>query len=265
MRERPPEEIWPGVRRFARYHDVPALFRHPGASSERPLEALPDAPPEVRSAADVVQAHLRTWLLMVDPPDHTRLRRLVSTAFTPRVVEALRRRIEVIVAELLADVRPGVELDLIERLAYPLPTRVIAELIGLPPEDADRFKSWSDDIAAAISNPGLAPNRDEIFFRARDSIDAVGTYLRTQIALRRADPPRRPAQPADRRRGGGLPALERRARRDDGAASRGWPRDDNQLDRERDAGTAQSSWPAASLALRSVAAPACGGGAASLG
>jgi hypothetical protein len=89
-------------------------------------------------------------LLRLDPPDHSRLRSLVSQAFTPRAVEKLRRRIEEIASELL-DALPGrAGFDVIAELAVPLPVTVIAELLGIPARDRLTFKRWSDVLAGAL-------------------------------------------------------------------------------------------------------------------
>ncbi|HEY1366574.1 MAG TPA: cytochrome P450 [Gaiellaceae bacterium] len=184
----PVHEVHPGFFRLVGYEDAALVFKHPNASADRGGSDFGDADERLLTAARTVDRHLDTWMLMRDPPDHTRLRSLVAKAFTPRVVERLRGGVEAIVAELLADAGPGVELDLIATLAYPLPTRVIAELIGLPVEDADDFKRWSNDIAAIIGNAALAPNRDELYDRADDSIRAVSAYMQELIAARRSDP-----------------------------------------------------------------------------
>src|SRR5207302_3604907 len=83
-------------------------------------------------------------LLNTDPPRHRQLRNLVTEAFTPRTVEALRPRITQIVDGLLEQVAPRGEMDVIEDLAVPLPVMVIAELLGIPIEHRERFKLWSD-------------------------------------------------------------------------------------------------------------------------
>src|SRR5205807_2115769 len=85
-------------------------------------------------------------LLHTDPPRHRQLRNLVTEAFTPRTVEALRPRITQIVDELLDRVAPRGRMDLIEDFAVPLPVRVIAELLGIPLDHRDQFKRWSDAI-----------------------------------------------------------------------------------------------------------------------
>jgi len=88
----------------------------------------------------------RMSILNTDPPRHRKLRNLVTQAFTPRAVEALRPRIVQVTNELLDEVADLGEMDLIGDLAVPLPVIVIAELLGIPIKDRDRFKAWSDAI-----------------------------------------------------------------------------------------------------------------------
>src|SRR5690606_28869611 len=85
-------------------------------------------------------------MLNSDPPEHTRLRALVSAAFTRRRVELLRGRIGALATELLAAVRPQGQMDVVDDFAFPLPAMVIAEMLGVPPADREKFKSWSQHI-----------------------------------------------------------------------------------------------------------------------
>ncbi|MFE5299938.1 cytochrome P450 [Streptomyces sp. NPDC056632] len=116
--------------------------------------------PEVRQLAPWVFATEATGLsrslLLSDPPDHTRLRRMVSRAFTPRRIEALRPRTEEICAELLAAFLPRGEADLIDEFAVELPMLVIAELLGVPVEDRHDFRHWSVTAASEPSDPAEA-------------------------------------------------------------------------------------------------------------
>ena len=96
-------------------------------------------------------------ILTLDPPDHTRLRALVSRAFTPRVVEGMRSRVEALVHEHLDAVALEEGFDVMRVLAQPLPVIVIAEMLGVPPADRDQFKRWSDD---AIRSLGFASVED---------------------------------------------------------------------------------------------------------
>jgi len=124
-------------------------------------------------------------MLTSDPPDHTRLRKLVSKAFTPRAVLDLRPRIQDIVDYLLAEAGERGEFDIIHDLAYPLPVIVIAEMLGVPPEDRHRFKHWSDTVVATLGGPFTPP---EVMEAGRVAIDELAEYLGNVIAERRAEP-----------------------------------------------------------------------------
>lgn len=128
-------------------------------------------------------APYRTMLDM-DPPDHTRLRSLVSKAFTPRAVAALGPRVDEIVQELLNDLGGKKQFDLIREFAYPLPVIVIAEMLGIPAEDRDRFNVWSNDIALAVE-PVLT---NEEIGRVKRASDEIVAYFEEIIAQRRDRP-----------------------------------------------------------------------------
>ncbi len=124
---------------------------------------------------------LKRNMLQLDPPDHTRLRGLVTVAFTPRLVEQLRGRVQRLADDLLdAAARPGTA-DLVRDFALPLPATVIAEVLGVPAADRDRFHRWSNALlAASASNWAL--------LRAVPSAWALMRYIRDIIRRRRADP-----------------------------------------------------------------------------
>ena len=124
-------------------------------------------------------------MLTSDPPDHTRLRKLVSKAFTPRAVENLRPRIQEIVDYLLAEAGKRGEFDIVHDLAYPLPVIVIAEMLGVPPEDRARFKEWSDKVVATLAGPFTPP---EVLEAGRVAIEELAEYLGDVIAQRRTEP-----------------------------------------------------------------------------
>src|SRR5690606_17796033 len=121
------------------------------------------------------------WMLFRDPPDHTRLRRLVNKAFTPRAVESVVPRVKDIALELL---QPGLKdggMDLIEAFAFPLPVIVIAEMLGVPPQDRTKFRSWSNAMAAALDSYWT----EEIFQRASQATGEIWEYLTHIIEERR--------------------------------------------------------------------------------
>ncbi|WP_088363331.1 cytochrome P450 family protein [Bacillus cereus] len=92
-------------------------------------------------------------MLTVDPPDHTRLRRLVSKAFTPRMIEDLRPRIQQIADELLVAVQEQGKMEIISDFAYPLPIIVISEMLGIPTTDRNQFREWTQILMNASVNP----------------------------------------------------------------------------------------------------------------
>ncbi|WP_460071182.1 cytochrome P450 family protein [Streptomyces sp. YKOK-I1] len=121
---------------------------------------------------------LSVHMLDSDPPDHTRLRRLVGRAFTARRVESLRPRIVELTDELLDGIAAGGEpLDLMEELAFPVPFTVICWLLGVPPDDRARFRRWSNLL---VSGAGT----DEV----RDASVEMIAYLRALIDAKRAEP-----------------------------------------------------------------------------
>ena len=124
-----------------RYKDSVELLRDPRFTKDvRKLPASAPARTGLRSELQAITQHM----LMADPPDHTRLRTLVSKAFTPRRVEELRPRITAIAHRLLdAAQAQGGSMDLLDAFAFPLPITVIAELLGVPLEDQDRFRAWT--------------------------------------------------------------------------------------------------------------------------
>jgi cytochrome P450 len=126
-------------------------------------------------------------MLFRDPPDHTRLRALVSKAFTPRVIEQMRDHIQGIVDRLLARVEPIGSMDVIADLAYPLPVTVICEMLGVPLADHESIRGWSADIARSLDAIGL-PSDADIVERGRVGRRALGDYFRRLVPVRRADP-----------------------------------------------------------------------------
>jgi len=123
-------------------------------------------------------------ILDLEPPDHTRLRRLVLRAFTPRTVEAMRGRIQTIVDGLIDDFAGAGEVDLIADFVEPLPVTVIADLLGIPEADRHLLRPWSADICLMYElNPPEASARKAV----RASV-AFGAYLRELLADRRAHP-----------------------------------------------------------------------------
>jgi len=165
---------------LTRYEDVVTALRDPRLAKEAIASFV-----AARFGAPLPAMGLS--MLDRDPPDHTRLRGLVSKAFTPRVVEGLRPRIQEIVDGLLAGVAARGSMDLIEEFAYPIPVAVICEMLGVPIEDHERFKGWSIDIARGLDLIWLGPDSD-VGRRSVAARQALAEYFRGLIAQRRAAP-----------------------------------------------------------------------------
>ena len=160
-----------------RYQDVEAMLRDKRFVRD-PRNALP---PEVLPEPHPIDALIGRHMLNRDGADHQRLRALVSQAFTPKRVTDLRPRVEAIAHGLLDQVVPRGEMDLIDSFAFPLPTTVILELLGVPVEDAERFRVWGN----ALISPAMTPEAQAEALRQLGEFTA---YLRSLFAERRATP-----------------------------------------------------------------------------
>ncbi|MGC9668939.1 cytochrome P450 [Planosporangium sp. 12N6] len=161
----------------ARHRDLSAILRHPNASSERSRSAL--APPDVKPGT--------FSFLSLDPPDHTRLRRLVSSAFTPRVVADLRPRITEIVDTLFTRVAGRGRMDIVDDLAYPLPVQIISELLGVPAENGEQFREWSGLLARSL-DPQVADPDPERLAQGATALAEFHRYFSRLIGQRRDHP-----------------------------------------------------------------------------
>jgi len=166
-----------------RYDDVVALL----TDSERlvldPTLALTPDEIATRDADSSFEPDERVNenLLSKDGADHRRLRRLVTKAFTPRMVEQLRPRIQGIADELVDRVAEDGSMELVDDFAFPLPITVIADLLGIPVEDQERFREWSNSFVL----PPMTPELQEQLARHTDEFVA---YLDDLFASRRAEP-----------------------------------------------------------------------------
>jgi hypothetical protein len=167
---------------LTRYEDCVAVLRDQRfgrAGFEGFLESVYGSPPG--------HERLPRSMLFQDPPDHTRLRALVSRAFTPRVVEGLRPRIQQVVDEIIDRALDARSMEVIGDLAYPLPVTVISEMLGVPAGDQESIKGWSADIARSLDAIGLQVDPD-IVDRGRVARRAIGDYFRQLLPERRRQP-----------------------------------------------------------------------------
>src|SRR5437667_544321 len=196
----PVNEMPVGIWRLTRYADVNRLLHDVPAGVRTTDGVLP--------GVDESLTGQRLFMLQQDPPTHTRLRGLVSSAFTPRAIAALRPQIQRIVDACLARVAARGAMDVIADLGLPVPATVICEMLGVPVEDRDRFTVWTSKATLGLASQFLPP---------RDAGRGAGGGQLAGGVLRGAD--RRPARAALRRpplrahprRGGRRPARAARA------------------------------------------------------
>ena len=170
-----------GVWLVTRYEDVVAVLKDERfvkdwrkAMTPEQLAQIPPIPEAMRLLSEN--------MLDKDPPDHERLRRLVSKAFTPRLIEHVRPRVQEIADALLDAVEEGGEMDLIDDYAFPLPIIVIAELLGVPAEDRNKFREWSN---AAVSGDTTQEYVEKVLL---PHMEAFVGYLRAMFEEKRKNP-----------------------------------------------------------------------------
>jgi hypothetical protein len=173
----------PGTWYLLRFTDVTAALKDQrlGREAERLIPAAPLAESDDQHAIREITQH---WMILRDPPAHTRLRALVNRAFTPRMAEQLEPRIEQIADDLVRAACERGTIDIIADLARPLPVLVIAEVLGVPPSDHALFLPWALALAATID----LRQTPEVRRRGAEAMAQMVDYLRSVVALRRRAP-----------------------------------------------------------------------------
>jgi cytochrome P450 len=166
---------------LSRHADVQAVLRDPRFTRE----AFREAAKRALGEGALAQSY-GLWFLFMDPPDHTRLRGLVSKAFTPRTVERLRPRIEAVVDDLLDRQADKASFDLVSEFAYQVPVLVICDLLGVPTEDRARFGDWSAALARGLDNLTFADC--EFVMHGNAAASGLTDYFRGLVTVRRRQP-----------------------------------------------------------------------------
>ncbi|GLI05594.1 putative cytochrome P450 YjiB [Paenibacillus tyrfis] len=126
-------------------------------------------------------------LLNLDPPKHTQMRDIVNKAFTPKAMKDWEPRIQAITNELLDDIEGEREIDLVEQLSYPLPVRVIAEMLGVPAKDKRKFKDWSDQAVAGPANNSEEAKNEQLQ-KQQHVVGELYAYFKEIIELKKQEP-----------------------------------------------------------------------------
>ncbi|MGW0007987.1 cytochrome P450 [Nocardia grenadensis] len=169
-----------------KHADVLAALRNPAFSSDRVRPVFDrHMSPEQRQRREPTFDVLRHWMVFLDPPEHTRLRKILTPLFGPRAVAPWRPRIAQVVEESIAALAERDTFDFVLDFAYPIPAIVVAELIGVPAEDRDEFKKWSDDILTLVFGAEGQKDRREL---AQQGLVELTAYLSDLIADIRKSP-----------------------------------------------------------------------------
>jgi len=176
---------------ITRYADLISHIQDNRLSSNRIGAHADRMPREAKEYFRPPFSAVSSWMLMIDPPDHTRLRGLVSKAFTPAVVENMRGLVRKLVDDKVATVKQQGRMDIMKDLANPLPAIVIAEMLGVSGADQQQFKAWSDDIAMGLGGIDSARSKEELFAMydlAQKSFLSLAGYFREKVSELRLKP-----------------------------------------------------------------------------
>ena len=179
---------WSDVLRgwvITRYEDVKRVLRNDNFSADRISPFFEAMPPEKQQPIKELIRYLNTWVAFKDPPEHTRLRQLMRTVFTPAAVAEMSGFIESAVDHLLAELEGKKQIDFIEKFAYPLPAMVILEMLGLPQSDMDLLKDWSNKMQLFIGSATTSPHK---YALAEEGAIQMAAYFREVIRDREQHP-----------------------------------------------------------------------------
>src|SRR5215216_1447702 len=165
-----------------RYADVLAALHDPRFSSQRSHTLTAALPSEVQGEFATFNQIFSKWMLFLDPPHHSRLRKLLNKEFTPNMIQRMRPRIQQVVNTLMDQALGKTETEFMTEFANPLPVRVIAEMLGIPTEDQRDFEIWSDDLADFFGNSTATV---ETAHRAQNSLVSLTEYFRALLPARR--------------------------------------------------------------------------------
>jgi cytochrome P450 len=159
-----------------------SIAKDPRLSAKRAQQMLALLPPDSQSEFRELARMLNLWLIFMDAPEHTRLRKLLNKGFAPAAVEGLRPQVEAIVDGMLKPLHRGSTVELMQEFANPMPVRIISEMLGVPQELHDTFVNWSRAIAVFRGNPERTVEQARA---AQDALIAMTDFFRKAVAERR--------------------------------------------------------------------------------
>jgi cytochrome P450 len=159
-----------------------AMAKDPRLSAKRAKQQLLSLPLSRQAEFSELARMLGLWLIFMDPPEHTRLRKLLNRGFSAAAVEALRPQVVAIVDRMLNSLQEGSEVDLMREFANPMPVRIILEMLGIPQDLHDTFVAWSRAIAVFRGSPNRSVEQARA---AQDALIELTEFFRVTVAERR--------------------------------------------------------------------------------
>jgi cytochrome P450 len=159
-----------------------AMAKDPRCSAKRAQQQLLALPLSRQAEFSELARMLGLWLIFMDPPEHTRLRKLLNKGFSPAAIEALRPQVEAIVDRMLKPLQHGSEVELMREFANPMPVRIICEMLGIPQELNETFVNWSRAIALFRGSPDRTVEQAKA---AQDALIELTEFFRKTVAERK--------------------------------------------------------------------------------
>ena len=172
---------WPVWSVFG-HAECSALAKDSRCSAKRAQQLLLALPLSRQGEFSELARMFSLWLIFMDPPEHTRLRKLLNKGFSPAAIEALRPQVETLVTRMLEPLKPGMEVDLLSEFAYPMPVSVISEMMGVPEALHGSFAEWSRAIAVFRGSPNRTVEHAKA---AQDAMLHFTDYFRKTVVERK--------------------------------------------------------------------------------
>ena len=171
-----------GVWAVFHHADCAAVFRNQQLTAKRGFGLLLGLPPERHGEFSELVRLIGLWMLFIDAPEHSRLRKLMNKGFAPAVIDAFRPRVEGIVDRMLESLRNTSETDIMREIAHPLPVRVVADLLGVPGALHEQCIRWSDAIATLMMSPHRTIQEAQT---AQEAVLSLTEFFREAVKERR--------------------------------------------------------------------------------
>jgi cytochrome P450 len=164
------------------HSECSSIAKDPRCSAKRAQQMLLPLPLSRQAEFSELARMFGLWMIFMDPPEHTRLRKLLNKGFSPAAIEALRPQVDGIVNRMLEPLKPGAEVDLLSAFAHPMPVGVISEMMGVPEALHGAFVEWSRAIAVFRGSPNRTVEQAR---EAQDAMLQLTEYFRKTVAERK--------------------------------------------------------------------------------